>query len=399
MEQSFLRCSGVLLLLCLVSCTPALKRPLSSVSPAEATRFAAELRLALVQRLGGQSSDPGLQAALDQAAARLLQPPPQIVLVNDASPELMALPDGTVIISHGLLATVADADALAGLLAHAIGHARQHHPLQAVLRITSDSPSAKDSPVASWGAVVSGGVLAAGHNDEEEIAADAAALKLLAAAGIGPQALLQQLGPDSAPGRTLTRHPLSARRLTEAQKMASSLAVKSVAPVDPLLFIAARATLDAQEPGYQLYRQARLTEKAGSLDRALPLYLQAAGQGAEESLLLTGLGMAYLQQNALVAARQHLTRALHVDNNYYYSQLGLGYIALLQGDPDRAVSHLQRSLKLLTTVRTGYLLAEARVARGEIAAAIILYRAVIAADPNGFGRAAQSQLATLEVKP
>jgi predicted Zn-dependent protease len=390
---------AVLTLTVLIGCAPGLQRSIESVTPAERVQFSSQLHAALVQLLGGQNRDEILQSALDQAVQRVAQPAPVVTLVNDDTPHLLALPDSRIIVSQGLLLTIPDADTLTALLAHALGHARHQHSLQAILRITARGPSPVDSAVVSWGGTVSGMLLDTKYTEAEEMVADRTALVLLADSGLDPQALLRQLAPGSPAGAGLGRHPLSAPRLAAAVSVAHGLVPAAAKPIDPAVFTAARTILDVSQPGYALYHQARLTEKSGSSDRALPLYLKAAGEGQEASLLLTGLGMAYLRQDALVAARQHLTRALHADNDYYYSHLGLGYIALLQNDNARAVSHLQRSLKLLPTVRGGFLLAEARAARGEVEAAIKLYKSVVAADPKGFGRTAQSRLTALGVSP
>jgi len=390
----------VLIILLLAGCAPGFKRSPETVTREEQLGFAETLRPALVQRLGGLCNDPALLASLNQAFSRLAIPEaPAVLVTNDDTPHLIALTDGSLIISRGALFPVDNADSLAALLAHALGHVRQQHPLQALLRLTAGGPPPDDSPVASWAAITASALLDTDFSEDDEQAADATALELLAAAGIAPEVLLHLVMPDTAAESHLQRHPRSAARLAAVTRTADGLKLTASVAIDAAVFASARAALDAVQPAYQLYRQARQAEKAGAIDQALTLYLQAAERSPEESLLLTGLGMAYLRQDALVAARQHLSRAVHIDGNYYYSQLGLGYIALLQQDTDRSVRHLQRSLKLLPTARGGFLLAEAYVARGETDAAIDLYRAVAVADADGFSRTARTRLQSLGVAP
>ncbi|NIP99424.1 MAG: hypothetical protein GWM98_02580, partial [Nitrospinaceae bacterium] len=79
---------------------------------------------------------------------------------------------------------------------------------------------------------------------------------------------------------------------------------------------------------------------------AIALYLQAAEQAPEEALILTGLGLAYLRQEDLVTARQHLQRAVRLDGDYFFSRLGLSYIHLNQGNYDRSLAHARTSFEL-----------------------------------------------------
>jgi len=390
---------ALLLLPLLPACMPAFKRAPETVTHEERIRFAEELGPAIMQRLGGRCADPLLQAAVDQAVARLGVAPGSAWVANDDAPQLLVLTDGTLIVSRGALFGLDNADALAALLAHGLGHLQAGHPLQALLRITAGGPPADDSPVASWAALTSAELLVAGYSEDDERTADAGALRLLAKAGIPAAALLQQIRPDQAASAPLLRHPLSASRLTAADRFAVTLQPEPVVAYDTTVFAAAREALLTVKAGFELFHQAREAEKSGAIEQALALYLQAAEKAPEESLLLTGLGMAYLRQEIPVAARQHLNRASRIDSHYYYSQLGLGYISLLQQDYGRALQHLQRSLKLLPTVRGGFLLAETYAALGENDQAIDYYRAVAAADDANLSRTARSRLKTLEVKP
>jgi len=390
---------ALVLLLLLSACMPGFKRAPETVTPKEQVRFAGALRPAIMQRLGGHSTDPLLQAAVDQAVARLGVAPGGVWIANDDAPQLLTLTDGTIIVSRGALFSLEDADALAALLAHALGHQQAGHPLQALMRITAGGPPDDDSPVASWAALTSAQLLAADYSENDERVADAGALTRLAKAGIPAAALLRLLGPGHAASADVLRHPLSASRLAAATRFSASLRPEPAVAYDTTVFSAAHDALVTVRSGYEKFHQAREAEKSGDIDQALALYLQAAENASEESLLLTGLGMAYLRQDLLVPARQHLSRASHIDSNYYYSQMGLGYIALLQQDYGRALRHLQRSLKLLTTVRGGFLLAETYAALGENDQAIDYYRAVVTADDDNLSRTARARLKALEAKP
>jgi tetratricopeptide (TPR) repeat protein len=158
----------------------------------------------------------------------------------------------------------------------------------------------------------------------------------------------------------------------------------------------ATARLRQSRKGYELYDEARKLEEAGNLSQAVKVYLQAAAAAPDESLILTGLGMAYLNAEDAGSARLHLMRAVQLDGNYYLSRAGLGYVLLQKGDNPGAVRELEASMKLLPTLQGGYLLAEGYEKTGQPQKALELYRAVAQADPDGkLGRSAAERVHAL----
>jgi predicted Zn-dependent protease len=158
----------------------------------------------------------------------------------------------------------------------------------------------------------------------------------------------------------------------------------------------ATARLRQSRKGYELYDEARKLEEAGNLSQAVTVYLQAAAAAPDESLILTGLGMAYLNAEDAGSARLHLMRAVQLDGNYYLSRAGLGYVLLQKGDNPGAVRELEESMKLLPTLQGGYLLAEGYEKTGQPQKALELYRAVAQADPDGkLGRSAAERVQAL----
>jgi tetratricopeptide (TPR) repeat protein len=133
----------------------------------------------------------------------------------------------------------------------------------------------------------------------------------------------------------------------------------------------------ATQSGFQQYQQALQLEKQGSADQAIGLYLQAAVAAPEEEFLLTGLGLAYMRLEDLVAARQNLTRASRLNSHYYHPQLGLGYIYLQQKGFVQSEEHLRRSQTLLPTALGGYFLARLLEETNDIPAALTAYRDVV----------------------
>lgn len=136
---------------------------------------------------------PAGEAALRLLTERLDAPlPPErrprhIEVADIAAVNAISLPGGTIVVFRGLLAQAADADEVAGVLAHEMTHVAERHPLAGALRglgiaglITLVSGDA--SGVLAGGA---GALMAGAYSRDDEAEADRGALRLLGAAGIG----------------------------------------------------------------------------------------------------------------------------------------------------------------------------------------------------------------------
>ena len=160
------------------------------------------------------------------------------------------------------------------------------------------------------------------------------------------------------------------------------------------------AGLQQTREGYALFDQARQQQKQGELGKAIASFLQAATKAPDQALILTGLGMAYLEAEDLNSARMNLAKAVRLDGNYYYSRLGLGYIYLQLKEPTKAVAELERSLKLMPSLEGAYFLAEGYQQGGQRQKAVDLYLEVAKADPQGkLGQAAAARANTLQGTP
>lgn len=106
------------------------------VAPFIPPAFEERMGQALVGDLGGRfCKGPGGQAALDRMVARLdggqgiTARVVDIPLVN-----AVALPGGNIVLFNGLLKQAKSPDEVAGVVAHEIGHVREHHVTRALLR-------------------------------------------------------------------------------------------------------------------------------------------------------------------------------------------------------------------------------------------------------------------------
>lgn len=389
----FLPCLAILLFL--QGCAGhRIEIDVSGVAPAAEATYARQLNPFVRQHLGSTVQNEDLQAYLGLVGRRLLgndQPGWTFSVVNDPAVAAFALPGGEIIVTRGLFSQVESEAELLVVLAHLLGHDRARHGLQAAL---ADS----DGHLSAAGLVLPSAVGAAADAEDflkyaygagQEIAADRYALEILASAGVEPDELMTRLTaleqrlerlPESQNASWLTRHPLTPERIKAATGAIQTLAVatrEKNSSTTTTTFDALHADLLAVRPAYDLYQQAVQVEKQGSVDRAIDLYLQGAVAAPEETLILTGLGMAYMRQEALVAARQHLTRAARLDPDYYYPQLGLGYIYLQQQDLIQAAKRLRRSQTLLPTAQGAYLLARVFDEAADPQTALDAYRDIV----------------------
>ncbi len=388
--NNYLNIFFILLFLSLFMQSCAVVRPVvdvSTISFADELAYGERVNPFVLQRLGAASLDESAQMYLQRIGARLNvgNYNYKFTLVNDPLPAAFALPAGEIVLTQGLFCHLETEAELTAVLAHLLGHDMARHGLQQALTASDALFSIPDNYEA---AVVSSDLLAETFSADQEIIADQYAERILAESGLELLSVTSLISiiyarienlEDLQVGAMIQRHPLSAKRLKAAQSSGALLVVdvSDAKELDSLSFVEVRTALLATRPAYGLYQQALKLEKQAEVDQAIALYLQAAVAAPEEAFILTGLGMAYMRQGVLVAARQHLTRASRIDSYYYYPQLGLGYIYLQQKDFIQAAKRLRRSQTLLPTAQGGYLLARVFDETGNTQASLTAYRDVV----------------------
>lgn len=143
---------------------------------------------------------------------------------SELGPNALALPGGTIVLTDALADLLADApDALAGVLAHELGHLEQRHGLRLVVQAGLAS-SVAGLVLGDFSAVLAGvpallSQLAYSRDFERE--ADASARRLLLAGGRSPRAMLlfferieqyQRERPQTALPIALSSHPADEER-------------------------------------------------------------------------------------------------------------------------------------------------------------------------------------------
>ncbi len=138
-------------------------------------------------------------------------------------------PGGIILLTRGIVEMAADEDELAAVLAHEIQHIVAKDPLKAIRsqRLKSLGTFTAGEAMGSGGGAlgifqdsvmdISGTLLQKGYSRSQEKAADLEALKLLAAAGYDPKALLGMLhkikAAETKKIKAFSAHPSAAKRI------------------------------------------------------------------------------------------------------------------------------------------------------------------------------------------
>ena len=377
-----------------------------------------------LQSMGSIYPDRGLAAYVDKVgqrvAARSHRPELKysFSVVNDSAPNAFALPGGFIAISRGLLVNLENEAQLAAVLGHEVAHVTARHSVQGMQRGSllgaTVSILGGIADVYGYGGLASqlGGATASlidkSYSREQESESDQLGIDYMVLAGYSPQGAieLQEIfyrkieggaNPDWVSG-LFRSHPFSKDRLDANRDYVRSRYAtgKTADGRDKASYQRAIAPLLKTEAAYGLYDQARQLEAKGQLDAAIETYHKAMQLAPDQGLLLSGLGMAYLRKEDLIPARRYLIKAVQVDDGYYQSRMGLGYIYLQNNEAQNAAPHLEASLKLMPSLQSAFLLAEAEQSLGHLEKSRELYQAVAKADPSGkLGQVAASRLQKL----
>ena len=376
-----------------------------------------------VQKMGGEVNDPALENYVNEVGLRVARVsqrpdlPYHFAVVNDSSPNAFALPGGFIAITRGLLVNLDNEAELAAILGHEAGHVSARHAVQGMQRgmllnlgltvLSGATDQAAYGPLAQQAGQLAAGLLDKSYSREQEREADRLGIDYMVRAGYDPAGAVQvqdffyrKLEGGAEP-QWLTglfrTHPFSRERLQANRQYIAANYPAAGGRLASEAFARKVAGLKKTREAYALYDRAEAFKKEGKLGQAINLYLQAAARAPDEALILTGLGMAYLQAEDLSAARLNLAQAVRLDGDYFYSRLGLGYVHLQQGDAAGAVANLEKSMELLPTLQGGYLLAEGYEKTGRRQKALELYQAVAQANPQGdLGKAAAARARALQ---
>ncbi|MEZ4598828.1 MAG: M48 family metalloprotease [Syntrophotaleaceae bacterium] len=380
-----------------------------------------------VQQMGGEYRDPALNnyvRQVGQKIARTTQRPDlpfEFKVLNDSTPNAFALPGGFIGITRGLLTDMENEAQLASVLGHELGHVTARHSVQGMQRgtllnlgmvvLSGVTGESAYGALAQKTGQVAAQLLDNTYSREQERESDRLGVDYMVLAGYDPQGAVQlqeyfyrqvERGAEPALITGLFRtHPFSKERMIDLQSYIAGkypqIAGNPRYVMNPQPFQRAVAGLLGAKKGFELHDQAAKLEEQGQLSQAIALYLQAAAAAPNQSLILADLGMAYARAGDLESGRRHLAQAVKLDDGYFRSRLGLGYVLLEKNLPADASKHLEASMKLLPTLQGGYLLGRSYESTGRKKEAAELYLAVSKADAGGrLGKAAAERLRIME---
>jgi beta-barrel assembly-enhancing protease len=146
-----------------------------------------------------------------------------IKVVALPQPNAMALPGGRIVVTHALIERANSPDALAGVLAHELGHLLERHPEQGLLRALGLVGVVQLATGGSDFALATSLLAGLAYSRQAEREADSHAVRLLAAAGVpteGVAGLLEDLaradGPE--PPSFIATHPATEERLRQLRR-------------------------------------------------------------------------------------------------------------------------------------------------------------------------------------
>ena len=167
-------------------------------------------------------------------------------------PNALALPEGQIFVSRGVLVLVNTEDELAGILAHEIAHVEEHHADERQGLVLATSPIRLGIDIAGWatGLIIPGlgeaiselgetttGLLLAPYSREQEREADRIGQSLAALAGYEPDGLAdlldtmanaEALDPENAHEQSFfDSHPATAERIVLTREHSKSLSPAS----------------------------------------------------------------------------------------------------------------------------------------------------------------------------
>lgn len=221
---------------------PALARGVVAALPPSADKAVGELALDSVRSwLKPTAVAPERRARIEAGFARLVEASfpdpatrPAYTLRFHASrigPNAFALPGGTIVITDELLALMPDRDdAVLGVLAHELGHVRLRHGMRLLVQVSLLS-AATSIAFGDFSSVLAAAPALVGQLDysrDAEREADAESARLMKAAGLRPDAMVEffervqrwrhsaegrRLGADADMGIAFSSHPADAERI------------------------------------------------------------------------------------------------------------------------------------------------------------------------------------------
>lgn len=396
------------------------------MSDAEEIKIGQEAFPKAVQQMRGEYQNPALKEYVTKiglSLARVSQRPNlpyEFKVVNDSSPNAFALPGGHIAITRGLLIGLENESQMAAVLGHEVAHITARHATQGIQRgillniglsiLSGATNDASYGGVARQAGQIAAGIIDSSYSRDQERESDRLGIDYMVRAQYNPQGAVQlqefflkkseeERDPYWIEGLFRT-HPFSKDRLFANQSYIRKRYPYTLNNADYKIgeqaFLDATKKLRETKEGYKLYDEAHKLEQQNNFDGAIKAYNAALKKSPKESIIHTALGVALIVKEDFGQARRHLDKAIKLDNNYYESHLGFGYILLKESKYQAAVRELKQSMELLPTLKGAFFLAEGYEKVGDRRRALELYQQVAKADLQGrYGREAAARIRVL----
>ena len=368
---------------------------------------------------------PELSAYVNEVGQRIAkvsdrQLPYEFVVLNSSVPNAWALPGGKIAVNRGLLTTLENEAELAAVLGHEIVHAAARHGAKAQERGTflqvgmvaaQIGLAMGDANPNVGNLVVQGAGLGAQlfmmkYGREAELEADLYGMRYMSKAGYDPGAAItlqrKFLALSQKDGRNnqgwleglFASHPPSAERVTRNEQTATTL--QPTGEVGAERYAARLKPLLAAKPAYDLADQA--LEAAGKKEfaRARSLAAEATRLLPREARFHQLAGDIEMAEKRSQQAIPFYEKSIALDPNYFAGYLGGGIASYRLGNRSRAEEWLKRSAAMLPTAPALYYLGSIAKERGDIDAAMPLFRSA-AQSQSEIGKQAAGEFVTLDL--
>ncbi len=395
------------------------KRELTLVSSAQEIQVGEQQYGPSRQMFGGDLVvDPGLTVYVKEVGARLAAVsdrdlPYEFVVINESTPNAWALPGGKIAVHRGLLTELGSEAELAAVLGHEIVHAAARHGAKSMERgmllqgvAVAAAITANQSDYGSLIMTATGlglQLITQKYGRDAERESDYYGMQYMSRAGYDPAAAvtLQETFVRLSEGRNsnwlegmFASHPPSAERVENNRASLAELPVGG--EIGKASYRAAVSGLMASREAYAAHDRGRKALAEGDTAGALSEAKAALQIEPLEAQFHSLRGDVRASQGRWSDALTNYERAVNLNPAYFYPLMrrGLAYHQL--ADDFAASNDLERSLELLPTAPALNTLGDIRLAAGERAEAMELYRAAAKSDSPD-GRAAAESLVRLEL--
>ena len=423
MQKSYIRsATAIALMVSLAACgvNPVThKRELQLVSQSEEVAIGEKNYVPARQQQGGDYViDPELTAYVQSVGNKLAavsdRPLPyEFVVLNSSVPNAWAMPGGKIAFNRGLLYELNSEAELAAVLGHEIVHAAARHGAQsmesgmllqgAVAAAGVAMQDQKYSDLLVGGAQVSAQLISTKFGRDDESESDLYGMRYMKKAGYDPRAAVTlqetfvRLSQDRKSGfidGLFASHPPSAERVAANKATLAELGEggewgREVYAQKVGKLKATKAAYEAYDAGVQALEKGDVKQAAALVDKAV------AGEPREPRFQELKGDIA-LAENKNNEALGYYQRAINMQPDYFRPHVQTGTVLTKLGRQAEAEPYLKRSIELLPTANSFYLLGQIAEGRGDVNGAMQNYQ-VGAASKTDVGRSSLVSFARLEL--